>query len=89
MRTCVLDPLGIPDLSDLTDEVIDLAHIEELTQVVAIDDINPQRPPYYPYANIVLRKGRQLIVPLDRETRLAAAEHSIEILHAALSGDIE
>jgi len=84
VRTCVLDLAGIPDLSDLTDQVIELAHIEALTPIIAIDDVNPMSLAYYPYAQVTLRNGRRLIIPLDRETRLAAAEHSIAVLRSGL-----
>jgi hypothetical protein len=84
VRICVLDHLGVPDLSDLTDEIIDLAQIDALTEVIAIDDVDPQHVAYYPYATLSMRDGRQLVVPLDRETRYPAAQHSIEILRAGL-----
>jgi hypothetical protein len=84
VRICVLDDLGVPDMSDLTDEIIDLAYIDALTEVIAIDDVDPQHVAYYPYATLIMRDGRQLVVPLDRETRYPAAQHSIQVLRAGL-----
>ncbi|MEO5536044.1 MAG: hypothetical protein ABIR17_13045 [Pseudolysinimonas sp.] len=83
LKRCALDRAGIPDLSDLESIDLDLEAIAGVSFHVAVDEADPQRPAYYPFAAVDL--WHELVfIPLPRETDPAAAGDAITLLRAAL-----
>ena len=84
LQRCALDRAGIPDLSDLEPIDIDIPSIAGVSFHIAIDDADPERPAYYPFAAVDLW-DELAFIPLPRETDPAAAADSIELLRAAFT----
>ncbi len=84
LRSCVLDRGGIPDLADLRQVDVDLAKVVGVSFHIAYDLADPERPGFYPFAAVEL-VNELLLIPLDRETRIAAAEDAVALLRDALT----
>ncbi|MGE3449607.1 MAG: hypothetical protein AB7H92_18725 [Microbacteriaceae bacterium] len=84
LQRCALDRAGIPDLSDLEPIDIDPDKIVGVSFHLAVDEADPERTAYYPFAAVDLWEELAFI-PLPRETDPAAAAASIELLRAAFA----
>lgn len=84
LLSCAVDRAGIPDLSDLEPFDLDLEAIVGVSFHVAIDEADPERPAYYPFAAVDLWDEFRF-VPLPREVDAASAAEAIALLRAAFA----
>jgi hypothetical protein len=84
LRTCTVDRIGIPDLSDLRRICFDLDETIGVSFHITTDSADPDHPLHYPFAALEDLTGLHYI-PLEPSPALEVAEDCLALLREVLA----